>query len=166
MRPSFLIRLAISLPLLVLLLALDGLAALEGVPLLLITLGLAFLIIELTLRGLAGLSVERLRAWIQARERIALTTLPFMSAAFVLLLAFCRDRNLSQFLLLIVTIAVVFDLLLIALAVINEAGKRHLRGLVEFGGLAALGLILGLALSQILYLLQPGWLGGISLAGP
>ena len=87
-------------------------------------------------------------------------------AAFVLLLAFCRHRDLSQFLLLIVTVAVVFDLLLIALAVINEAGKRRLRGLVEFSGLAVLGLILGLALSQILFLLQPGWLGGISLAGP
>ena len=166
MRPSFLIKLAISLPLLVLLLALDGLPALEGVPLLLITLGLAFLIIELTWLGLAGRAAERLRAWIQARERTALTTLPFMSAAFVLLLAFCRHRNLSQFILLLITVAVVFDLLLIALAVINEAGKRRLRGLVEFGGLAVLGLILGLALSQILYLLQPGWLGGISLAGP
>jgi len=166
MRHSFLIKLAISLPLLVLLLALDGLPALEGVPLLLITLGLAFLIIELTWLGLAGRAAERLRAWIQARERTALTTLPFMSAAFVLLLAFCRDRNLSQFILLLITVAVVFDLLLIALAVINEAGKRRLRGLVEFGGLAVLGLILGLALSQMLYLLQPGWLGGISLAGP
>lgn len=153
MRPSFCLKLAISVPVLAALLILDTVAALQGLPTLLAALGIALLV------------VERLRVWLKAHGRAALATLPFMAAALVLLLAFCRGRNLSQGVLLLVTIAVVFDILLIALAVIGETTKRRLRGLAEFAGLTGLGLALGLALS-LLFLLEAGWRAGASLAGP
>ncbi len=153
MRPSFRLKLAISVPLLAALLLLDTVAALQGLPALLAALGVALL------------AVERLRVWLKAHGRATLAMLPFMAAALVLLLAFCRGRNLSQGVLLLVTIAVVFDILLIALAVIGETTKRRLRGLAEFVGLTCLGLALGLALS-LLFLLEAGWRAGASLAGP
>ena len=138
---------------LVALLALDTVARLEGVPLLLILLGLALLV------------MDRLRAWLTAHERAGLALLPFMAAALVLLLAFTRGRDLSQAVLLLVTLAVVFDVLLIALALIGEATKRGVKGALEFVGLLGMGLVLGLVLSLV-FILEVGRLGGTSLAGP
>ncbi len=138
---------------LVALLALDTLARLEGVPLLVILLGLALLV------------MDRLRAWLMAHERAGLALLPFMAAALVLLLAFTRGRDLSQAVLLVVTLAVVFDVLLIALALIGEATKRGVKGALEFVGLAGMGLVLGLVLSLV-FIVEVGRLGGTSLAGP
>jgi len=153
MSPRFLIKLAIVIPLLILLLALDSIAALQGLPLLLIALGLALLL------------TDRLRLWLQAHKRATLAMLPFMTAALVLLFAFCRGRNLSQGILLLVTIAIVFDILLVALAAIAEASKRRTRGFLEFLGLAGLGLLLGLVLSLV-FLIETARLGSISLAEP
>lgn len=138
---------------LVALLALDTLASLEGVPMLVILLGLALLV------------MDRLRAWLTAHERAGLALLPFMTAALVLLLAFTRGRDLSQMVLLLVTLAVVFDVLLIALALIGEATKRGAKGALEFAGLAGMGLVLGLVLSLV-FIVEVGRLGGTSLAGP
>ena len=152
MRRKLWAKLAIALPLLVLLIALDGIAALEGMPLLLMALGVALFV------------ADYLRTWLRGRERPQLAMVPFMAAA--LLLAFCRGRNPSQGVLLLITLAVVFDILLIALAVIAEAGKHGLRGMLEFAGVTALGLALGLAVSIILLLHPMAQLGGISLAGP
>lgn len=147
-------KLAVAVPLLVLLVALDGIAALEGVPLLLMGLGLALFI------------ADYLRTWLRRRERPQLAMVPFMAAALILLLAFCRGRNPSQGVLLAITLVVVFDILLLALAVIAEAGKRGLRGALEFAGVTALGLVLGLAVSTIVLLHPTAQLGSISLAGP
>lgn len=147
-------KLAIAVLLLVLLVALDGIAALEGVPLLLMALGLALLI------------ADYVRTWLRGRERPQLAMVPFMAAALILLLVFCRGRNPSQGVLLLITLAVVFDILLIALAVIAEAGRRGLRGLLEFAGVTALGLALGLAVSIIVLLHPTAQLGSIGLAGP
>ena len=147
-------KLAIAVPLLVLLVALDGIAALEGVPLLLMALGLVLLI------------ADYLRTWLRGRERPQLAMVPFMAAALILLLVFCRGRNPSQGVLLLITLAVVFDILLLALAVIAEAGRRGLRGLLEFAGVTALGLALGLAVSVIVLLHPTAQLGSIGLAGP
>jgi len=154
MRRKLWAKLAIALPLLVLLIALDGIAALEGMPLLLMALGVALFV------------ADYLRTWLRGRERPQLAMVPFMAAALLLLLAFCRGRNPSQGVLLLITLAVVFDILLIALAVIAEAGKHGLRGMLEFAGVTALGLALGLAVSIILLLHPMAQLGGISLAGP
>ncbi len=153
MRASFLVKLAISLPLLVLMVLLDQVPALHGLPLLAVTLGLALLI------------AEALRVRLQARGRANVATLPFMVAALVLVLAFCKGREITQAMLLVITLAAVFDILMVALAMIGEASKRGGRGVVEFLGLAGLGLVLGVALSLIL-LLGPGHAVGVSLAGP
>jgi len=153
MRRRFWVKLAITIPLLVALIALDGISVLEGLPLLLISLGLALVL------------ADSLRARLRARGRSNLAMLPFMAAALVLLLAFCRGRNLSQAVLSLITVGVVFDILLIALAVIAEAGKRRARGVAEFVALLSLGLAMGFALSLV-FLLGPGEPGATSLAGP
>jgi len=153
MSPKSWGRLGIVIGAIVALLALDTLAALEGLPVLVILLGVTFLI------------MERLRRWLLAHERAGLALLPFMAAALVLLLAFTRGRDLSQGVLLLVTLAVVFDVLLIALALIGEATKRGMKGALEFVGLTGMGLLLGLGLSLV-FLVEVGRLGGTSLAGP
>ena len=153
MSPRLLIKVALVVVLLVVLLALDSIAALEGVPVLLIGLGLALVL------------TEGLRGWLQARQRAGLAMLPFMAAALVLLLAFCRGRDLSQGVLLVVTVAIVFDILLVALAAIAEVGKRKVRGLAEFLGLVSIGLVLGIVLSLV-FLIEASRMGTISLAGP
>ena len=148
-----LVRLAIIAPLLALLVLLDALPALQGLPLLAVALGLAFLV------------TDRIRTRLKDRERPGLAMLPFMAAALVLLLLFCRGRNLHQLLLLAVTIAVVFDVLLVALAAIGETSKRGLKGILEFGALTAAGLLLGLVLSLV-FLMELIRFGGASLAEP
>ena len=137
----------------VILLALDSVVSLEGLPFLLILL------------GLAALATERVRSWLKAHERASLATLPFMTAALVLLFAFTKGRDISQGVLLVVTLAVVFDILLVALALIAEGGKRGILGVAEFFGLVALGLVLGLALS-LFFAVDAGRFGATSLAGP
>lgn len=153
MGRSFLIKLAISLPLLVALLLLDQVPALQGLPLLALTLGLALLIGE----------TARMRLRALGRTNVAM--LPFMAAALVLLLAFCEGRHITQAVLFVITIGVVFDILMVALALISEAAKRGAKGVLEFAGLACIGLLLGVALSLIL-LMGPGHPVGVSLAGP
>lgn len=135
------------------LLALDAARALQGVPLLLVGIGLALLV------------TDRLRRWLQAHERAGLATLPFMAAALVLLLAFCKGRDLSQGVLLLITIALVFDILLLALALIAETSKRGARGIIEFFGLAGSGIVIGFVLSLVFFL-DVGLLGGTGLAQP
>jgi hypothetical protein len=151
-RPS--IKLAFAAALLVLLLALDTLRALQGLPLLLIGMALALLL------------TQRTRARLRAGERAGLATLPFMAASLVLLLAFCRGRNLSQMLLLLVTLAVVFDVLLLALAAIGEVGKRGVKGAADFLGYTGAGIALGLVLSLVFLLDGISGLGGMGLAKP
>lgn len=146
-------KLLISLPLLALLVALDGVPALEGIPLLLLMLGVALLLSDFA------------RVRLKASGRANLAMVPFMACALVLLVAFCKGRNLSQGALLAVTLAVVFDILLMALAVIAEAGKRRARGVAEFVGLTAAGALAGLVLS-IAFLLVRGGSGTASLANP
>lgn len=138
---------------LALLLALDGIAALQGLPVLVILLGVALLV------------TERLRIWLHTNQRTGIALLPFMAAALVLILAFTRGRDVSQGVLLIITLGLVFDILLVALALIGEVSKRGIRGVVEFLGLTAMGLLLGLGLSMV-FILPMGRLGGASLASP
>ncbi len=146
-------KLLISVPLLALLIALDGIAALEGVPLLILTLGVALL---------AG---DFARGWLRAKGRGNLAMVPFMAAALVVPLAFCRGRDLSQLVLFLITLGLVFDILLIALALIAEAGKRRAKGVVEFLGLLAAGLAAGFVISLV-FVLVHGGPGATSLAGP
>jgi len=146
-------KIAIFIVVVVLLLALDTVRALEGLPLLVVALALALF------------ATERLSVWLKAHERVGLALLPFMMAALVLLLAFCHGRNLSQGALLLITIAVVFDILLAALAFIGEASKRGARGILEFIGLAGIGIAVGLVLSLV-FVVEVGRLGGMSLAEP
>jgi hypothetical protein len=153
MRRSFLLKLVISVPLLVLLVALDGIAALQGLPLLLVALGIGLLL------------AEGLRLRLRNSGRANLAMLPFMMAALVLLFGFCRGRDLSQGLLLGITVAIVFDVLLVALALIGEASKRGARGVLEFVGVAAVGVALGFVLWPVLLLGAGRWTGA-SLAGP
>lgn len=153
MKSKLWVKVAITVPLLVALVVLDGILARQGVLVLAIGLGAALLV------------GERLRAWLRERERANLAMVPFMAAALVLLVLFCRGRNLHQGLLLVVSVGVVYTLLMVALAAIAEVGKRGVRGALEFVGAAGLGLALGLALSLV-FLLEPGQLGGASLAGP
>jgi hypothetical protein len=133
--------------------ALDAIVPLEGLPILVILLGLALL------------ATDRLRLWLKAHQRVGLSLLPFMAAALVLMFAFVRGRDLSQAMLLLITLAVVFDILIIALALIGEATKRGLKGIAEFLGLAATGALLGLALSLV-FVLGVGRPGGMGLAQP
>lgn len=154
MSRSYLLKLAISLPLLVALVLLDEIVVLQQLPLLLIALGIALLV------------SEPLRARLMAKERAGVAMLPFMGAALLLLLAYCWRRDLSQAILLLITIGVVFDILLVALAAIGEITRRGFAGLLEFVALTALGLIIGLALSPLLVLMLPGRASGLSLAGP
>jgi len=149
---SYLIKLAISLPLLVVLILMDEITVLRSLPLLLIGLSIALLV------------SEPMRLALNRKGRGGISTLPFMGAALVLMLAYCWRRDLTQALLLLVTIGVVFDILLVALAAIGEVTKRGLRGILEFLGLVAVGLLLGGALSLPLVLL--GGRGSVSLAGP
>ncbi len=146
-------KLLISIPLLILLIALDGVSALEGMPMLAITLGLALL---------AG---DAARNWLRARGRVNLAWLPFMAAALVLLIAFCKGRDLSQGALFLITLGVVFDILLIALAAIAEAGKRQVKGLVEFAGLLVAGMAMGFVLS-LMFAFAHGGPAATSLARP
>ncbi|MCJ7752392.1 MAG: hypothetical protein MUQ65_15100 [Armatimonadetes bacterium] len=146
--------LAFVVPLLVLLFALDTLSALQGLPLLLIGMALALVF------------TARVRARLNASERTGIAMLPFMAAALVLLFAFCRGRNLSQALLLLVTLSVVFDVLLLALAAIGEVGKRGAKGAAEFLGYTGAGIALGLVLSLVFLLDGISGLGGMGLAKP
>jgi len=146
--------LAFVVPLLVLLLALDTLRALQGLPVLLIGMALALVL------------TARARARLRASERSGMAMLPFMAAALVLLLAFCRGRNLSQALLLLVTLGVVFDVLLLALAAIGEVGKRGAKGVADFLGYTGAGIALGLVLSLVFLLAEISGLGGMGLAKP
>ena len=151
-RKSWL-KLGVIVGALIVLVALDSLASLEGLPVLLILLLLTLLF------------TERLRLWLRTHQRVGLSMLPFMCAALVLLFGFARQRDLSQGMLLLITLALVFDILLIALSLIGEASKRGAKGIAEFAGLAAMGLILGCALSLV-FLLEFGRLGGMGLAQP
>jgi hypothetical protein len=153
MQRSFLVKLAVSLPLLAVLLLLDQVPALQGLPLLAVTLGLGLLV------------AEGLRVRLRAKGRANIAMLPFMAAAGVLLLVYCKGREISQGVLFVITIGVVFDILMVALAAISEATKRGAKGLLEFLGLTCVGLALGFALSLIL-LTGVGRAGGVSLAGP
>ena len=146
-------KLGIIVGLLAAVLVLDAFVSLEGLPVLIILLGFALL------------TTHRLRLWLKAHHRAGLALLPFLAAALVLLLAFTRGRDLSQGVLLLITLAVVFDILLAALALIGEASKRGLKGAAEFLGLAGVGLVLGFVLS-LAFLVDVGRLGGTSLAGP
>jgi len=150
---SLRVKLVISLPLLVALVLLDQVSALQGLPLLAVTLGLALLM------------VEGMRVRLRASNRASIAMLPFMAAALVLLLSYCKGRQVAQGVLFLLTIGVVFDVLMVALALIGEVSKRRVRGVLEFAGLTCMGLALGLALSVIL-LAGPGRAGGVSLAGP
>jgi hypothetical protein len=133
----------------------DEITALQQLPLLLITVGLALLI------------CEPFRVRLLRKGKAGVATLPLMGATLVLLLVYCWRRDeLSQAILLVITIALVFDILLIALAAIGEITKRGLLGLLEFAGLTALGLVMGAVVSSLLVLLLPGALAGVSLAGP
>jgi hypothetical protein len=153
MRLKFWVKLATSVVLLVLLIALDGVSALEGLPLLVIALGLALLV------------GDWLRTWLRTRGRNSLAMLPFMAAALVLMMAYCRGRNLSQAVLFLITLAVVFDVLMISLAVIAETAKRRAKGALEFVGVMAVGVVLGFGVSLI-FLLVASHPGGIGLATP
>jgi hypothetical protein len=146
-------KLGVVVGALVILLALDALVSLQGLPILIILMGLALLL------------TERTRMWLREHERAGLAMLPFMAAALVLLLAFSRGRDLSQGLLLVVTLSLVFDILLVALALIGEASKRGVKGVAEFFGLVGLGLVLGFVLS-VVFFVEIGRLSGTSLAGP
>lgn len=154
MRRSYLIKLAISLPLLVVLILMDEIAALQQLPLLLIAIGLVLLM------------GEPLRVKLMGKGKAGIAMLPFMGATLVLMLAYCWRRDLSQAILLVITIGLVFDILLIALAAIGEVTKRGLMGLLEFAGLTMLGLVLGGLVAVALVLVLPGKSVGTSLAGP
>lgn len=138
---------------LIVLVALDGIASLEGLPMLVVLLGIVLVV------------TERLRIWLKAHQRVGVSMLPFMSAALVLLFGFARGRDLSQGVLLLITLALVFDILLIALSLIGEASKRGAKGVGEFVGLTALGLALGGVLC-IAFALGIGRPGGMGLAQP
>jgi hypothetical protein len=152
MGRSYLVKLAISLPLLVVLTLMDEITALQSLPLLLIALGLALL------------ASEPLRLRLASKGRVGIAMLPFMAAALVLMLVYCWKRDLSQAILLLITVGVVFDILLVALAAIGEVTKRGAKGMAEFFGLVAVGMVLGGIVSLLLVLFQGA--GGVSLAGP
>jgi hypothetical protein len=153
MSCNSLLKFAIIIPLLILLAGLDTLPSLQGLPGLLLALGLALLV------------TGRLRTWLRTSGRAGLGALPFMAAALVLLFAFCRGRDLPQIVLFSITVAVVFDVLLVALAAIGEATKRGAKGLLEFLAVASLGLALGFVVS-LAFLVEISRLGGASLAQP
>lgn len=146
-------KLGIVVAVLVVLLALDVFVSLEGLPVLAMLLAFAFLV------------TDRIRLWLKAHDRPGMASLPFLAAAMVLLLGFTRGRDLSQGTLLLVTLCLVFDILLMALALIGEASKRGLKAAGEFLGLASMGLALGFVLSLV-FLVEMARLGGTSLAGP
>jgi hypothetical protein len=102
---------------------------------------------------------------LKAHERVNVALLPFMGAALVLLFAFVKGRDVSQFVLLLVTLAIVFDILLITLALLSEAAKRGSKGVAEFFGLTALGLLVGCLLS-LGYLVHAVGMGGVGMAHP
>ncbi len=151
MSRSYLIKLAISLPLLVVLILADTVTVLQELPLLLIAVGLALL------------ASEPLRVKLMSKGRAGVAMLPFMGATLVLLLVYCWRQDPAQAILLVITIALVFDILLVALAAIGEVTKRGLIGLLEFSGLTVFGLVMGAVISLLLVL--PGHVGGVGLAG-
>jgi hypothetical protein len=59
----------------------------------------------------------------------------------------------------------VFDILLITLALISETAKRGAKGVAEFFGLTALGLMVGFALT-VGYVVQAVHTGGVGMAQP
>jgi len=148
---SYMIKLAISLPLLVVLILVDEIPSLQELPVLLIAVGIALL------------ASEPLRVRLMSKGKAGLAMLPFMGASLVLMLVYCWRQDPAQAILLVITIALVFDVLLVALAAIGEVTKRGLVGLAEFCGLVVMGLALGGLVSLILVL--PGHFGGTSLAG-
>jgi membrane protein CcdC involved in cytochrome C biogenesis len=152
MARSYLLKLAISLPLLVVLILMDEIEVLQGLPLLLIAIGVALV------------AMEPLRIRLTKKGKAGIAMLPFMAASLVLMFAYCWRRDLSQAILFVITVGVVFDILLVALAAISETSKRGLAGASEFAGLMVVGLAFGFVMSLILTL--PGRGSGISMAGP
>jgi hypothetical protein len=148
------VKLAIVIPVLVVVVSLDTLRVLQGLPLLVVALGLGLLL------------TERARTWLRKSGRTNVAMLPFMAAALVVLLAFCRGRNLSQLVLFLITLGVVFDVLMVALAAIGEVSKRGLKGIFEFAALSTAGLALGFVLSRVFLLEEVSGLVGMGLAKP
>ncbi len=149
---SYLIKLAISLPLLVILILMDEITVLQSLPVLLMTLGLALLV------------SEPMRIRLASKGKAGVAMLPFMAAALVLMLVYSWRRDLSQAILLLITVGLVFDILLVALAAIGEVTKRGLAGIMEFLGLVTVGLALGGVVSLLLVFFRGT--ASISVASP
>jgi FtsH-binding integral membrane protein len=140
-------------PLVVALLLLDAVPALEGTPLLALTVVIAFF---------AGEGFSR---WLGRKELEALGQVSALVATLMLLLAFCYRRELSQPLLLLITAGVMVSLLFVVLGLIAEVSKRGLKGLGDFLLMTGLGLVLGAVLVGVLFL-RPGPLGGEGAGWP
>ena len=131
---------AVGAPIVLVFLALDAIQPLHSLPLLLMVLAIAMW------------GAEELTNLLDKRGLNITPSLGTMAAMIPVLLMFCYRRDPPQWLLLLVTLGLVFDILLIALALIADLGKRKLLALPGFLLGCAAGLVIGALLGYLLLL--------------
>ena len=137
----------------IIVLALETLPGLRDLPLLLLV------------GGGGAVAGESIAASLRAAGLRPPKRLGLMSGLLVPPLVYVYGRAPSPLLLFLVTAAVVFDVLFLALALISETGRRQLRGFGEFLAVFVPGAVAGFLLSHLLLIasLQVG-LAGVVLA--
>jgi hypothetical protein len=137
----------------IIVLALETLPGLQDLPLLLLV------------GGGGAVAGESIAASLRAAGLRPPKRLGLMSGLLVPPLVYVYGRAPSPLLLFLVTAAVVFDVLFLALALISETARRQLRGFGEFFAVFAPGAVAGFLLSHLLLIasLQVG-LAGVVLA--
>jgi len=140
MLRDVLLSAAVGVPLVLAFLALDTIQPLHSLPLLLIVLAIAMW------------AAEELTNLLRNRGFKIPPSLGMMAAAIPVLVMFCYRRDPPQWLLLLITLGLVFDILLIALALIADLAKRKLSTLVNFLLGCGAGLVIGILLGYLFLL--------------
>ena len=134
---------AVGIPLIIGLLAANTVGQLMDLPLLALVAGLAWL------------GCREYEALLKQKGYEPAASLPFMVASLPCALLYVYGRQLPNSILLLVTIAVVFAVLLIALALISEVSKRRAAPVIGFFLSCAGGIYIGGCLCFLLLLELP-----------
>lgn len=147
---------AVGIPLVILLVAADWFPATQGIPLLVLSVGIA---------GAASEEFGRLLR--RTRLKPPYWT-GFLIGMLPPIMAYCYHRAVPQFLLLIITLAVLIDVLMVALSLISEVAKRPGWALLDFLVTGAGSLTIGVLFSFLIALRRSElgiWAVALAIAG-
>jgi phosphatidate cytidylyltransferase len=135
---------ALGLPLLLVLLVADAFPQLQGLPL------LAVIVLVCVVSGEEITGLLRAKGWEPPRYSGALM------ASLPPLFLYFHQRDYSDYVLAVLTLAIVVDVLLVALGLISDAARRLWAALRDFAVTALLAAYVGFSLSYLLFLRQLG----------